>query len=250
MSCPASDSSANQELLSPKHQIARDFAEFAYVVSHDFKAPLRHIREFTKLLIQKLEADIGESEQQYVRFIERNVVQAEDMLDGLLSYSRLNTRCEPFSSFNGVELLEDTLMGLKHAIEGSNAIITQDMNVEIRGDYNQLKQMLFHLIDNSIKFRKPNKTPHVHVAAFKNAGGVIFTVRDDGIGIPTSEFDTIFNMYHQLHERGLFPGCGIGLTLCRKIAQRHGGRIRVESEPGQGTTIHAIIQDNDREQVQ
>jgi len=170
------------------------------------------------------------------------------LIGDLLTYSRVGTAGKPFAPTNVSEVLKNALLNLKIAIEESGAKIKSESLPTVKGDPVQLAQLLQNLVGNAIKFRS-EKPPEIHVAARRlpKEGGVPgweFSIRDNGIGIPAKDFDRIFLIFQRLHTREKYPGTGIGLALCKKIVERHGGRIWVESEPGQGTTFYFTLPEN------
>lgn len=227
--------------LSDEERIARDFSEFAYVVSHDFNAPLRQIREFTRLLLTRLEGRIGEPERKYARFIQDNVRHAEAMLEGLLAYSRLNTRCEPFSEVDCNALLEEVQQTLQRKIEESNASIDCGPLPAVQGDRGQLKQLFYQLLDNALKFSRRGTPPQISVHAERRDDCWHFCVADNGIGILPEMQEAVFVLFKQLHDEDAYPGSGVGLTLCRKVAERHGGSLKVESDGNTGTNVWVTL---------
>ena len=231
--------------LPSESQLAEEFAEFAYIVSHDFNAPLRQIREFSRLLISKLEDklgdELGEAERKYANFIQDNIKNAESMLEGLLKYSRLNTRTSPYSDVNLTELIAEIRHILQRQLAECNAEISCSSMPIIRGDYGQLKQLLYNLIENAIKFRKKNDIARIIIGAeLQNDMWRIF-IKDNGIGIPYDMHDAIFTMFKRLNNDEPNSGSGIGLTICKKIVERHKGQISLESAINKGSIFYITL---------
>jgi light-regulated signal transduction histidine kinase (bacteriophytochrome) len=158
----------------------------------------------------------------------------------LLKYSRVGTRGKPFEPTDCDAVLNDALANLRQAIQESGAAITHDPLPTVAGDAVQLGQLFQNLIANAIKFRS-EAAPSIHVTAREEDGETVFSVRDNGIGIDVRHAERVFQIFQRLHERGRYPGTGIGLAVCKKIVARHGGRIWVESSPGEGSTFHFTL---------
>ncbi len=219
--------------------IKKEFADFAYVVSHDLGAPLRHIREFTRLLLGNLTPHIGNEEKEYVKFIEHSIHKTEAMIEGLLQYSRLNTRAEPVTRIDCNRVFEETLDMLQDTLAARNARIRKESALPfIEGDPGHIPLVFYYLLDNATKFHAPATHPEVVVSVARHGDLWRFAVKDNGIGMDPSRQDHAFTIFRRLHSDDEYPGIGIGLALAKKIVeQRHGGRIWIESAHGQGTTV-------------
>ena len=225
-----------------------DLEQFAYVASHDLQEPLRMVTNYLQLLQNRYRSQLDPKAQDFIQIAVDGAVRMHQLIGDLLTYSRVGTAGKPFAPTNVSEVLKNALLNLKIAIEESGAKIKSESLPTVKADPVQLTQLLQNLIGNAIKFRS-DKPPEIHVAARRlrkedGAPGWEFSIRDNGIGIPAKDFDRIFLIFQRLHTREKYPGTGIGLALCKKIVERHGGRIWVESEPGQGTTFYFTLLEN------
>jgi light-regulated signal transduction histidine kinase (bacteriophytochrome) len=167
----------------------------------------------------------------------------QTLINDLLAYSRVGTRGKPFGPVDGTAVVLSAQEALVTSIAESGAVVTHDALPVILGDATQLTQLFQNLFGNAIKFHRPGEAPRIHVGAARQDGAWKFSVRDNGIGIQAEYFERIFVIFQRLHGRDEYPGTGIGLAICKKIVERHGGRIWLESEPGKGSTFHFTIPD-------
>ena len=218
----------------------RDLEQFAYVASHDLLEPLRMVRCFTELLSQHHREKLDPEAAEFMAFIIDGATRMQQLIDGLLSYSRVGTRGQPFKPTSSEAALEGALTNLSLGIQESGAVVTHDPLPVVHADEVQLVQLFQNLLSNAIKFRS-SEPPRIHISA-KNAGNEwIFAVQDNGIGIESQYFERIFVIYSRLHTREEYPGTGLGLAICKRIVERHAGRIWVESQPGQGSTFYFTL---------
>lgn len=224
-------------------QLKNELAEFVYIVSHDLNAPMRHIREFTRLLLARMRDRTSPEEQQLVQIIEQAIQQSEDMLEGLLQYSRIHTHSQAFSRVDCNLVAERVRHSFEWAIARSRAEIRIGNLPVVYGDEGQLTQLFHHLLDNAIKFRAANAPLEIEINATQEEDHWNIYVRDNGIGMPEEYCDRIFTLFRRLYPDGSYPGIGAGLAICRKIIERHGGNIGCESEPNKGTTIRFSLPD-------
>lgn len=215
----------------------RELEQFAYVASHDLQEPLRMVSSFTQLLEHRYKDQLDEDADDYIGFIVEGAYRMKDLIDDLLAFSRLNTETKPFEVFNMETALNSVLSYLKSSIEEHDVKITHDSLPSINGDSSQIQQLFQNLISNAIKFRG-DESPCIHISAEKTGYGWLFGVRDNGIGIDTEHQEKIFEVFRRLHTRDEYEGTGIGLSICKKIVERHGGRIWVESKEGEGSTFY------------
>lgn len=224
----------------------KELEEFSYIVSHDLNAPLRHIREFSKLLEKKLDGRLNEDEQEYFNYIKTAVYQAENMLEGLLKYSRLNTQDNVCTSINMAELVQDVVNLLKENIEETSAIVNVDIaSVSCVGHRDQLKELLFYLLHNALKFSKPEQSPDIQISAQNKDDKVILCIQDKGIGLDLEQHERMFQMFKKLDPNASDAGVGIGLTLAKKIIERHDGDIWIEGERGEGVSVYFSLTKSD-----
>jgi len=218
----------------------RDLEQFAYVASHDLQEPLRMVSSFTQLLEQRYKGKIDKSADEFIKFAVDGANYMQRMINDLLSYSRLSTRGTPFEPVNSEEILAQVQVNLLLLIEENRALLTHESLPEITADASQMLHLFQNLIGNAIKFRG-KEPPRVHVFSESREEEWMFGVRDNGIGIAKEYFDRIFVIFQRLYSREEYSGTGIGLSICKKIVERHGGRIWVESEPDKGSTFFFTI---------
>jgi len=216
----------------------KELEQFAYVASHDLQEPLRSISGFLQLLEKRYAGQLGEDADLFIARSLAATHRMKTLIEGLLAYSRVGMRGGSFEPVDCAKVLEQALVNLQVGIEESDAAITHDPMPAVVGDSSQLGQLFQNLFNNAIKF-KSDRRPEIHVGATRDAnpGHWLFSVRDNGIGIPAEHFERIFVIFQRLHSRSEYPGTGIGLSLCKKIVERHNGRIWVESQPGAGSTF-------------
>ena len=230
---------AEEELAQRVQELARsnaDLAQFAYVASHDLKEPLRGVSGCVGLLKTHYEGKLDERSNEYMTHIVDGAARMETLIDGLLAFSRVGTQGGELQPVESAKALGTALQNLAASIEESGAVVTHDTLPAVNGDLPQLVSLFQNLLSNALKFRQ-KAPPRIHVSAERNGRHWHFSVRDNGIGIAPQYFERIFGVFQRLHTRREYPGTGIGLALCKKIVERHGGRIWVESVPGEGATF-------------
>jgi light-regulated signal transduction histidine kinase (bacteriophytochrome) len=214
--------------------------QFAYVASHDLQSPLRAIAGYLNLLNKRYERKLDAEGERFIQRTVENVKRMQALINDLLAYSRLNTRAKPFAPTDCNEVLQEVLEMLHPAIEESAAVVTQGELPTVMADKVQIIQLLQNLIGNAIKFRN-EKPPRIRVEAQPSGRSWSFTVSDNGIGIDPQYGERIFLIFQRLHTLDQYPGTGMGLAICKKIVERHGGRIWVEARSGEGATFHFTI---------
>ncbi len=217
-----------------------ELERFAYIASHDLQEPLRTVSSFAKLLDRKHSNELGEEAKEYLKFVTGGVERMETLIRDLLNYSRIDSRGDPFKKADCNTILQLVTENLKASIDSRNAKITVDALPILVGDPTQLGQVFQNLISNAVKFCKESE-PHVHLWAKEDEQNWTFSVHDNGIGIAPQYFQRIFVVFQRLHTIEEYSGTGIGLAICKKIVERHKGRIWVESTLGKGSTFHFTI---------
>jgi len=204
------------------------------------------VSAYAGLLRDRYQGRLDEKADQYLGFVIEGAQRMRLLINDLLAYSRVSGAAGRMAPVNVQEPLDDALAGLRVAIDEAGARVTQDPLPTVTSDRLQLAQVFQNLIGNAVKFRSAGVSPQIHVGARRAAGpgsGWVFSVRDNGIGIDPRYADKIFEIFQRLHSRGRYAGTGIGLAICRKIVERHGGRLWAESEPGAGATFFFTIPD-------
>ncbi len=219
-----------------------ELEQFAYVASHDLQEPLRAINSFSELLGMRYQGQLDGEADEFLSFIRDGARRAQALIRDLLAYSRVGTHGKPFAVTDCNHVLDGALNNLQLAIRDSQAQIERDPLPTIMGDEVQLTQLFQNLVGNAMKFCQPGNPPRVRVRARQLDGRRWeISVQDNGIGIEPQYFERIFVIFQRLHPHEAYAGTGIGLAICKKIVDRHGGTIRVESEPGRGSTFSFTV---------
>ena len=217
-----------------------ELEQFAYVVSQDLREPLQVITQYLNLFERNYPEKLDQNMREFIGFSRDGAERMQGLIWGLLEYSRVDTRVKRFAPIKTETALRDALSNLALEIERSNARISHDVMPEVHGDAVQLMQLFQNLVSNAIRFRN-EAVPAIHIGAEREGKYWRFSVRDNGIGISESNFDRIFVVFQRLHTRSKYPGMGIGLAACKRIVERHGGKIWVESAPGEGSTFYFTL---------
>jgi len=241
-----SEVSLREKIAEDLKMSNQDLEQFAYAASHDLQEPLRAIAGFVELLKQQLEASLDAKKKEYMDFIVDGVGRMQSLINGLLEYSRVETRGKAPVQVDAKTALDRALLNLRAAIQESGASIAADSLPQVNADQTQLAQLFQNLIGNAIKFHSA-AAPRISVSAERDNGAWKFAVADNGIGIEPQYAERIFMIFQRLHTRKHYPGTGIGLAICKRIVERHGGRIWVESTPGNGSTFYFSIPDKGEE---
>ena len=223
-------------------QSNQELQQFAYVASHDLQEPLRVITSYLQLLERRYKGQLGEDADKYITRSVAASGRMKALIEDLLQYSRVNSRGDSFAPVDMAQILENALANLETAIDESQVRIYHDPMPTVIADSRQIAQVLQNLIANAIKFRG-EQAPEIHIGVQKQANEWVFSVRDNGIGIEPQYFQRIFIIFQRLHSRSHYEGTGIGLAICRKIIERHGGSMWIESELGEGSTFYFTLPD-------
>lgn len=235
---------SQKELKSMIEELKRsndELQQFAYITSHDLQEPLRTISSFTQLIERRYKGQMDSDADEFMDYIIDAAKRMQELIKDLLEYSRVTTMGKEFKQVNTEEILQKTISNLHSAIEENDAEISYDELPELMADSRQIGQLFQNLISNAIKFRKKDESPKIHISTHKNENEYIFSVLDNGIGIEKEYFDRIFTIFQRLHTREEYHGTGIGLSISKKIVERHGGRIYVESELNKGSTFYFVL---------
>ena len=233
------------ELWRTREEVARSNTElerFAYIASHDLQEPLRMVASYTQLLAKRYKGRLDADADEFIAYATDGAMRMKTLIDDLLAYSRVGTASNAFSSTDCEQVLSGCVRDLQPAIVESAAVITHDPLPTLSADRGQLAQLFQNLLSNALKFRGSD-APQIHIAATRTPSDWLFTVRDNGIGIASQFTDQIFVVFRRLHTRAEYPGTGIGLAICKRIVELHGGRLWVESHPGTGSTFCFTIND-------
>jgi len=240
---------AEAHLLEKVKELNRsneELGQFAYIASHDLQEPLRMVASYTQLLSKRYKGKLDADADEFIAFAVDGANRMQRLIKDLLSYSRVGTTGKQLLDTSSEEALQQALMNLGGAIEDSFALVTHDPLPDVLADEMQLVQLFQNLVGNAIKYQNPG-VPRVHISAARSRGAKwTFSVQDNGLGIDPQYFDKIFGMFQRLHKREEFAGTGIGLAICKKIVERHGGSIAVESQPGQGSTFRFALARSER----
>jgi len=236
---------AEDELLNRTDELVRSNSElekFAYIASHDLQEPLRMITSYTQLLSRRYEGQLDADAQEYIAYAVDGAKRMQNLINELLVYSRVGTMGEHFIASDLQMVLDGVLKAVEVAVGESGAAVTHDPLPTIACDPTQIGQVFQNLLTNALKFRS-DEPPVVHIGAVRSEGGWTFSIRDNGLGIEPTYFELIFVIFQRLESRAEYPGTGMGLAICKRIIERHGGRIWVESTLGEGSTFYFTLPD-------
>jgi len=213
-----------------------ELQQFAYAISHDLQEPLRSIIGFSGLLEKEANKNLSERAQHFLNVVVTCSYRIQQMIEDLLAYSRIESRGEAFKNIPARKCFDDATLSQNKAITSSEANITCGELPAIYADHWQIVTLLEHLISNSIKFRS-EELPQIHLEARPVGSDYEFIITDNGIGMEPRFKENVFKVFRRLHTREEYPGTGIGLALCKRIVQRHGGNIEIDSSPGKGAIV-------------
>ena len=234
---------AEEELKKLSDELARsnaDLQQFAYTASHDLQEPIMVVAGFVNLLARRYKGKLDEKADEFIEHAIDGTKRMQVLIKDLLDYSRVGSTDKSFQPTDCLSVLDKAVFNLQIALKESGAVITRDDLPTVMADSSQLIRLFQNLISNAIKFRG-KEAPRIHISAKEKEDEWIFSFKDNGIGIDPKFSDQIFVMFQRLHTKKEYPGTGIGLATCKKIIERHGGRIWVESEPGKGSTFFFSI---------
>jgi signal transduction histidine kinase len=218
-----------------------ELEQFASVASHDLQSPLRGVITFTQLLKQELGEKLDPESRELFGFIEDGGKRMQRLITDLLQISRVSKDHKPHVRVSVGQALDEVRQTLKAAIDEKSADIAAGEMPEVTGNHGQIVQLLQNLIDNAVKYSRPGVSPRVVLTVSAEGDWWHFVLHDNGIGIPAEHLNSIFSLFKRLHTDDQYPGTGIGLALCKKIVDRHGGRIWVESVDGGGSDFHFTL---------
>lgn len=219
----------------------KELEQFAYVASHDLQEPLRMVSSYTQLLSRRYKDKLDDDANDFINFAVDGSKRMQRLIDDLLDYSRITTRGKDFVTIDCNAVLGETIVILQNKIRDTNAVITNSELPSITGDTAQITRLFQNLIDNAIKYRKKDQLPIIHISSIDHNDEVEFIVQDNGIGIDHAYQDRIFIIFQRLHSKEEYLGSGIGLSICKRIVERHHGRIWFESVLGSGTAFHFML---------
>jgi signal transduction histidine kinase len=229
-----------KEAVGELRRSNEELQQFAYVASHDLQEPLRMVASYTQLLAKRYKGKLDSDADEFIMYAVDGANRMQRLINDLLAYSRVSTRGKAFELTDCELVLDQALANLQTAIGESEAVITHDPLPTFMGDHTQLTQLFQNLVGNALKFHG-EEPPRVHIGVERADHDWLFCIRDNGIGIEPQYVDRIFVIFQRLHSKTDYPGTGIGLAICKKVVERHGGRIWVESQPNQGSTFYFAI---------
>ncbi len=228
---------AREEMQAALLRSNTELEQLAYVASHDMQEPLRMVASYLQLVAQRYKGQLDADADEFIGYAVDGAKRMQALINDLLAYSRVGTKARPFECTDCNKIVETALANLRVAVAESGAQVTHDALPTVMGDSSQLVQLFQNLIGNALKFRG-SEPVRVHIGAEGTDGYWRFAVRDNGIGIAPEYHQRIFVLFQRLHGRTEeYPGTGIGLAICKKIVERHGGTVWVESQPGEGATF-------------
>lgn len=234
-----------KNLADKLSQSNNELEQFAYVASHDLQEPLRMVASYIQLLQRRYKGNITAEADEFINYAVDGVVRMKTLINDLLAYSRVNTKDTQLEDVDCSKVVEQNIKNLAASIEETGAEINVEILPTVKANQMQINQLFQNLISNAIKFRKPDVKPVINISAKHTGDEWLFTVSDNGIGIDKEFSDKIFNIFQRLHNNSEYPGTGIGLAICKRIIEKLGGLLWVESEEGMGSTFNFTIPDKE-----
>ena len=228
------------EKLAELARSNRDLEQFAYVASHDLQEPLRMVAAYTQLLAERYRGKLDENADKYIKYAVEGALRMQALVEDLLAFSRVGQNGVEHKDTDSSQAVDEALKNLAAAIQESGAQVTRNQLPIVHADLHQLVQLFQNLVGNAIKFRDKN-SPVIRISAGRTGSEWIFAVADNGIGIAFEHRELIFAIFQRLHTRTEYPGNGVGLPICKRIVEQHGGKIWVESERGHGSTFRFTL---------
>ena len=219
----------------------KELEQFAYVASHDLQEPLRMVASYTQLLERRYKDKLDQDANDFIHYAVDGANRMQKLINDLLDYSRTTSRGKDFTKVDTSQVLGQTISNLQQLIIENNALITNEDLPELKADESQIMRVFQNLIVNAIKFKKKSEIPKIHISCKKKNEFYEFAVRDNGIGIEMQYHDRVFTIFQRLHSIKDYPGTGIGLSICKRIVERHGGKIWFESKENEGTTFYFTL---------
>ncbi|MDJ0577566.1 MAG: ATP-binding protein [Xenococcaceae cyanobacterium MO_234.B1] len=233
--------SSNAQLEQKISERTAELEQFAYIVSHDLLEPLRSISGFSYLLQEEYQSQLNQEAREYLDFINDGAARMKQLIEDLLAFSRVGSQNLVLTPIDCEQIIREVISNLQAAITENQVKIHWDNLPKVIGDRTLLIQLWQNLISNAIKFRNSESVTQIYIAATQKSHELVFSIRDNGIGIDPQYTEDIFAVFRRLHTRQQYPGTGIGLAICRRIAELHGGKIWVKSSLGKGSTFYVSL---------
>lgn len=233
----AEDLEDKQKIAQQLEELRKEFELFSSFLSHDLRAPLRSINGYMKMIQEDRKHNMDEECQRIVDIVQGNAKKATELMDDLLAFSRVTTRELTLNQINMNDLINEVLSDLKSSLEHGAQTTVSDLH-SIKGDFSLIYLVFTHLLSNAIKFSSKTKSPLIEIQSKKDGAQIIFSVKDNGIGIDMKLASKLFEGFHRLHDPADFEGTGMGLAIVHRIVKKHGGKVWIESEPDKGATIY------------
>jgi PAS domain S-box-containing protein len=233
-----------EQLKSTMQNLERsnqELEQFAYVASHDLQEPLRMVSSYTQLLERRYKDKLDQDANEFIQYAVDGATRMQKLINDLLDYSRVTSRGKEFTIVDTSQVLGQTISNLQESIIENTALITNDDLPKVKADESQILRVFQNLIQNALKFKNKSELPKIHISCKKNNDFYEFSIRDNGIGMDMQYHDRVFTIFQRLHTKEEYPGTGIGLSICKRIIERNGGKIWFESKVNEGTTFYFTL---------